>query len=75
MAKRLTKARKAELARFFEFVYQRALELDPRELADAEDIPRALTAIRGAARAGYYDCTGEWLTANGAPPALPDVGT
>jgi hypothetical protein len=63
--RRLSKAKKAEFARFFEYVYQRALQLDPRELEDTDDLVSALTTLRAGARSGHYEVTGEWLNANG----------
>ncbi len=61
----MTKAKKEELARFFEYCYDKAELLDDIRMKNDEDIPRALTGIRAAARVGYYDVTGEWLPRKG----------
>jgi len=76
MKRRLSKATKAEMARFFEWVYRRALQLDPRQLDDTEDLVRALTSIRAGARIGYYEVTGEWLSSTGESQssATPKTG-
>jgi hypothetical protein len=58
---KLSKAKRDELSRFFQFCYERAAQLDEAKLKNDDDIPRALMGIRAAARVGYFDVTGEWL--------------
>jgi len=69
---KLSKARKEELARFAEFVYRRALDLDlPLSVPNTDDVVRSLTTIRAGARSLHYDVTGEWLNGKGSVADAP----
>lgn len=62
MTRRRRVAQHGSLEQFFRYCYERSLQLDDPRLKNDDDLPRALIGIRAAARVGYFDLTGEWLS-------------